>query len=61
MKSILSYFLIITRSPDGSCLLTNSEDACLRLYNLPNELYQSSFVFNSNLEMVNFFDLRHTN
>ncbi|XP_074598889.1 telomerase Cajal body protein 1 homolog [Brevipalpus obovatus] len=26
-------------SPDGSCLLTNSEDKVLRVFNLPNEFY----------------------
>lgn len=25
-------------APDGSCLLTNSEDHCLRLFNLPSQL-----------------------
>ncbi|CAI9736796.1 telomerase Cajal body protein 1-like [Octopus vulgaris] len=26
-------------APDGSCLLTNSEDQCLRLFNLPEKIY----------------------
>ncbi|PIK60450.1 hypothetical protein BSL78_02631 [Apostichopus japonicus] len=26
-------------SPDGTCILTNSEDGVLRLFNLPGELY----------------------
>lgn len=28
-------------APDGSCILTNSEDHILRLFNLPTELYSS--------------------
>lgn len=27
------------RAPDGSCILTNSADNVLRIYNLPPELY----------------------
>ncbi|GAB1605481.1 telomerase Cajal body protein 1 isoform X1 [Argonauta hians] len=26
-------------SPDGTCILTNSEDHCLRLFNLPSDIY----------------------
>lgn len=38
----LSSFLTlcyISRAPDGSCILTNSADNILRIYNLPPELY----------------------
>ncbi|CAH0393710.1 unnamed protein product [Bemisia tabaci] len=31
-------------SPDGTCILTNSQDNTLRLFNLPNELYSSNTV-----------------
>jgi WD40 repeat protein len=31
-------------SPDGSCLLTASDDNCLRLFNLPAELYTAGSV-----------------
>ena len=31
--------LYIRRSPDGTCLLTCSDDNKMRLYNLPTELY----------------------
>ena len=27
------------RSPDGTCVLTNSDDNVLRIFNLPVELY----------------------
>ena len=27
------------RSPDGMCILTNSDDNCLRIYNTPEQLY----------------------
>ncbi|KAG8430610.1 hypothetical protein GDO86_020308 [Hymenochirus boettgeri] len=30
-------------APDGSCLLTNSDDNILRIYNLPSELYTSNW------------------
>ncbi|KAM8972619.1 telomerase Cajal body protein 1 [Pelodytes ibericus] len=30
-------------APDGSCLLTNSDDNILRIYNLPSELYTGSW------------------
>lgn len=29
----------VFRAPDGSCILTNSADNVLRIYNLPPELY----------------------
>ncbi|CAM1303054.1 WRAP53 (predicted) [Pycnogonum litorale] len=38
-------------SPDGLCLLTNSEDSCLRLFNLPDQLYLESFSFELFCEM----------
>lgn len=31
----------INRAPDGTCLLTNSDDNHLRLFNLPTQLYTS--------------------
>ncbi len=31
--------LFLTRAPDGSCILTNSADNVLRVYNLPPEIY----------------------
>lgn len=31
--------LLLTRAPDGSCILTNSADNVLRVYNLPPEIY----------------------
>lgn len=34
-------FLVNVRAPDGSCILTNSEDRCLRLFNLPEQIYNS--------------------
>jgi WD40 repeat protein len=43
-------------SADGSCLLTNSEDHCLRLFNLPQNLCNNQIVFNEQIEeMVNQF------
>ena len=32
------------RSPDGSCVLTNSDDNVLRIFNLPVELYNGTAV-----------------
>ena len=32
------------RSPDGACLLTNSDDNTLRIFNLPAELYSGNAV-----------------
>lgn len=40
-----------TRAPDGSCILTNSADNVLRVYNLPSEIY--SYNWDSLPEMVN--------
>lgn len=39
-----------TRAPDGSCILTNSADNVLRLYNLPPQIY--SYNWDSLPEMV---------
>lgn len=51
--SKLSYFppVFATRAPDGSCILTNSADNVLRLYNLPPQIY--SYNWDSLPEMVN--------
>lgn len=38
------------RAPDGSCILTNSADNVLRVYNLPPEIY--SYSWDSIPEMV---------
>jgi hypothetical protein len=32
--------LIVFRAPDGTCILTNSEDNILRIFNLPHGLYE---------------------
>lgn len=34
---------VCLRAPDGSCILTNSADNVLRVYNLPAELYSGSW------------------
>lgn len=39
-------------SPDGSCLLTNSDDCCLRIFNLPAVLCQQQIDWNEVEEMV---------
>ncbi|KAL1416036.1 hypothetical protein MTO96_028375 [Rhipicephalus appendiculatus] len=39
-------------SPDGSCLLTNSDDCCLRIFNLPAALCQQRIDWNEMEEMV---------
>jgi len=36
MQSVLNF---LYRAPDGTCLLTCSDDNKMRLYNLPTELY----------------------
>lgn len=41
---------VSTRAPDGSCILTNSADNVLRLYNLPPQIY--SYNWDSLPEMV---------
>lgn len=38
MKENFLLIFIIHRAPDGSCLLTSSDDNILRLYNLPASL-----------------------
>ena len=38
------FLLFYKRSPDGSCLLTNSDDNILRIFNLPVELYSGIAV-----------------
>lgn len=43
--------LLLTRAPDGSCILTNSADNVLRVYNLPPEIY--SYNWDMLPEMVN--------
>lgn len=35
----VSSLLSLLRAPDGSCILTNSADNVLRVYNLPPEIY----------------------
>lgn len=37
-------------SPDGSCLLTNSRDHCLRLFNLPQNLCQNPIILDEESE-----------
>ncbi len=37
-------------SADGSCLLTNSEDHCLRLFNLPQNLCQNPIILDEDIE-----------
>uniref|UniRef100_A0A023GJU8 WD repeat-containing protein 79 n=1 Tax=Amblyomma triste TaxID=251400 RepID=A0A023GJU8_AMBTT len=39
-------------STDGSCLLTNSDDCCLRLFNLPACFYEQAIDWNDVEEMV---------
>ncbi|XP_019616447.1 PREDICTED: telomerase Cajal body protein 1-like [Branchiostoma belcheri] len=39
-------------SPDGSCILTNSDDNTLRLFNLPVELYQGQHQGSAELSSV---------
>lgn len=47
----LLVLLFYTRAPDGSCILTNSADNVLRVYNLPPEIY--SYNWDVLPEMVN--------
>lgn len=51
-----SFAKCITRgckwSPDGSCILTNSDDCCLRIFNLPAVLCQQQVDWNEVEEMV---------
>ena len=45
------------RAPDGTCLLANSNDNCLRLYNLPEELYFDGGENRNIQEMVRILKL----
>ncbi|KAG1701403.1 Telomerase Cajal body protein 1 [Nymphon striatum] len=38
-------------SPDGTCILTNSDDKMLRLFNLPPQFYEEPLRFDSFVEM----------
>ena len=49
---IMIIIFLVIRSPDGTCILTCNNDNILRLYNLPNELYTSSFPDQLLPEMV---------
>lgn len=50
----LSLFMTtLCRAPDGSCIVSNSADNVLRVYNLPPELYSSHWDMLS--EMVSLF------
>jgi len=40
------------RAPDGTCLLTSSNDNLLRVYNLPQELYHNGGEYKIIPEMV---------
>ena len=44
--------IFLSRSPDGTCILTCSNDNCLRIFNLPEELYYGKIT--SIPEMVKF-------
>lgn len=39
-------------SPDGSCFLSNSNDNCLRIFNLPENLWQKSLTWESVSELL---------
>ena len=41
---LFSFLCSYLRSPDGACLLTNSDDNTLRIFNLPTELYGGNAV-----------------
>ena len=41
---LFSFLCSYLRSPDGACLLTNSDDNTLRIFNLPTELYSGNAV-----------------
>lgn len=45
------------RAPDGSCIISNSADNVLRVYNLPPELYNSRWDMLS--EMVSLLHIFH--
>lgn len=36
-----NYRVLVLRAPDGSCLMTNSEDHTIRLFNLPAQFYST--------------------
>ncbi|XP_075715708.1 telomerase Cajal body protein 1 [Rhinoderma darwinii] len=40
-------------APDGSCILTNSDDNILRIYNLPPELYSAEWDLLQEMEICN--------
>lgn len=45
LHSVSLWFVYtMCRSPDGSCVLTNSDDNVLRIFNLPVELYNGTAV-----------------
>lgn len=46
---------VCLRAPDGSCILSNSADNMLRVYNLPAELYSGSWALLS--EMVSLWTI----
>ena len=39
--TIIYQYFVAFRAPDGSCLLTCSDDNLLRIFNLPASLYSS--------------------
>jgi hypothetical protein len=51
---IISFVFLILRSPDGTCILTCSDDNMLRLFNLPIELYSDFNTCDILPEMVSF-------
>lgn len=38
------YHTFVCRAPDGTCLLTNSNDTTIRLFDLPLELYNCNQI-----------------
>lgn len=38
-NELSSLLFLLPRAPDGSCILTNSADNVLRVYNIPPEIY----------------------
>ena len=47
-----SFVFCTSRAPDGTCILANSNDNCLRLFNLPDELYYEGGENKNIQEMV---------
>ena len=41
---LIFIFVFFSKVPDGACLLTNSDDNTLRIFNLPTELYSGNAV-----------------